>query len=128
MIVTKILAGHTSPETAYQVDDYPYGFRLRCKIRYWIEYRKGFGFRFMSQTTNPKRPTEVWNKPKGSGYNVLTIMVLDEVGHVANIGLRDHGWEDIETVNTFAGKYAEALTSPEYQGALDHLRKVAPLK
>lgn len=36
----KVLSGHTSPETAYVVDDYPYGFRLRCKIRYWIETKK----------------------------------------------------------------------------------------
>jgi hypothetical protein len=29
-----ILPDHTTPETAYVVDDYPYGFTLRCKIRY----------------------------------------------------------------------------------------------
>ena len=28
-----VLTGHTSPETAYVVSDYPYGFRLRCQIR-----------------------------------------------------------------------------------------------
>lgn len=32
-----ILHGHTSHETAYVVDDYPYGRTVRCKIRYWIE-------------------------------------------------------------------------------------------
>ena len=36
MIVTP-LYGHTSPETAYLVADYPYSFKLRCRIRYWIE-------------------------------------------------------------------------------------------
>ena len=25
------LVGHTSPETAYTVEDYPYGFRLRTR-------------------------------------------------------------------------------------------------
>jgi hypothetical protein len=35
----QILKGHISQETAYLVDDYPYGFRLRCKIRYWLEYQ-----------------------------------------------------------------------------------------
>jgi hypothetical protein len=25
-----ILTGHTSPEIAYLINDYPYGFRLRC--------------------------------------------------------------------------------------------------
>ena len=35
----QILPGiHISPETAYVIDDYPYGFRLRCRIRYWLEF------------------------------------------------------------------------------------------
>jgi hypothetical protein len=38
-MMTQILTDHTSPETAYLVEDYPYGFRLRCQIRYWLEYR-----------------------------------------------------------------------------------------
>jgi len=29
----EILKGHISPETAYLVDDYPYGFRLRDTYR-----------------------------------------------------------------------------------------------
>ena len=82
----QVLHGHTSPETAYVVEDYPYGFRLRCKIRYWIETRPGFGQRFMSQTTNPKRDGEVWNKPKGSTYAVRCVLVLDDIGHVSSVG------------------------------------------
>lgn len=49
---------HTSPETASIIDDYPYGFRLRCTMRVWLEYRKGHGYRMMSQTTNPKKPAQ----------------------------------------------------------------------
>lgn len=53
---------HTSPETAYLVNDYPYG-GLRCKIRYWLEYSKNKGVRLGSQTTNPRiKDAEVWNK------------------------------------------------------------------
>lgn len=79
----KLLFGHTSPETAYQVDDYPYGFRLRCKIRYWIEYKKGHGYRFCSQTTNPKLSVERWNKPKCGTYHHYAVMTLDESnGHI----------------------------------------------
>ena len=59
---------HTSPESAYVVDDYPYGFRLRCRIRYWIETDPKHGCRMVSQTSNPKRPGLVWNKPKASTY------------------------------------------------------------
>lgn len=81
--IVKPLYGHVSPETAYQVDDYPYGFKLRCKIRYWIEYKPGTGFRFMSQTTNPKLDFERWNKPKASTYVELGMcLYLDAAGHV----------------------------------------------
>jgi hypothetical protein len=86
----KVLHGHTDQDTAYVVDDYPYGFQLRCKIRYWVETAtKGAAKgkqRFMSQTTNPKRPGEVWNKPKGSTYSLLVVMYLDGNGHVQQWG------------------------------------------
>jgi hypothetical protein len=86
-----ILKGHVSAETAYVVDDYPYGFRLRCKIRYWLEHSPKRGVRFMSQTTNPKRPGEVWNKPKASTYYRFGgCMVLDENEHVQFVGLSEY--------------------------------------
>lgn len=91
MQVHEILKGHTSPETAYIVADYPYGFRLRCKIRYWLEYNPKRGFRFVSQTTNPKRPGEFWNKPKASTYCKLGgAMYLDVQGHVNWSGLTEY--------------------------------------
>lgn len=82
----KVLNGHTSAETAYVVEDYPYGFKLRCKIRYWIETTK-HGQRFVSQTTNPKKPIEIWNKPKASTYAPIMLMYLDEQGYVQNDGI-----------------------------------------
>lgn len=82
-----ILHGHTNHETAYVVDDYPYGRTLRCKIRYWIETaEKGANKgkqRVVSQTTNPKYSNETWNKEKKSTYSELAILYLDdETGHV----------------------------------------------
>lgn len=78
----KILSGHTSPETAYTVDDYPYGYRLRCRIRYWLEFKPGFGFRMLSQTSNPKRGHS-WNKPKASIYARFgAALYRDDNGHV----------------------------------------------
>ena len=89
--MTTILKGHVSPETAYVVDDYPYGYTLRCKIRCWLEYKKGKGFRFVSQTTNPKWEGEVWNKPKASTYARFgACMYLDEKGHVQWTGLGEY--------------------------------------
>lgn len=83
-----VLTGHTSADTAYLVGDYPYGRRLRCKIRYWIETAtKGAASgqqRFMAQTTNPKsrEPGDVWNKPKASTYSQIMAMYLDDIDHV----------------------------------------------
>jgi hypothetical protein len=91
IIVNRLLPGHATPESAYQVDDYPYGYTLRCKIRYWLEYTPKRGFRLWSQTTNPKRPGEVWNKPKASTYRRFGgAMYLDEKDHVQWAGLSEY--------------------------------------
>jgi hypothetical protein len=75
------LEGHVSSDTAYLVDDYPYSFALRCRIRYWLESDPKRGFRFVSQTEHPK--TLRWNAPKRSTYAfVAAAMYLDDVGHV----------------------------------------------
>lgn len=78
------LPGHTTPDTAIVVEDYPYGFRLRCKIRYWLENHPRHGFRLVSQTSNPKIAGNPWNKPKASIYTkILAVLVRDEsTGHI----------------------------------------------
>ena len=97
----KLLFGHVSPETAYVVDDYPYGFRLRCKIRYWLEFKAKQGFRLVSQTSNPKKGN-IWNKPKASTYAKFGgAMFLNDEGHVVWSGLSEYSsgaeakaWQD----------------------------------
>lgn len=91
----RVLNGHTSPDTAYLVEDYPYSFQLRCKIRYWIETaskgaKKGQQ-RFISQTTNARRGNSHWNKPKGSTYDLLTVMFLDSQDYVQRAGISEYG-------------------------------------
>lgn len=87
----QVLTGHVSPETAYVCSDYPYGFRLRCQIRYWVEYQPKKGFRFWSQTTNSKRPGTVWNKPKaGTYFKFGGAMYLNDEGHVHFMGLSEY--------------------------------------
>ena len=89
----RILPGiHVSPESAYIVKDYPYGFRLRCIIRYWIEYRPKMGFRFCSQTSNPKKAGLVWNKPKCSIYSRFGMAMGfdDNTGYVIHHGLTEY--------------------------------------
>ncbi len=76
----KLLFGHNSQETAYEVKDYPYGFRLRTSIFYWIETTSK-GDRFCSYTINPKNGRA--NAPKKSTYSTFMYMYLDEAnGHV----------------------------------------------
>jgi hypothetical protein len=83
------LYGHTSPETAYVVGDYPYGYRERTTIRYWLEDGKKRGFRRVSQTINPK--TGRWNAPKASTYSLLaSAMYLDARGHVQWAALSEY--------------------------------------
>ncbi len=76
-----VLHGHTGPETAYVVDDYPYGFKARTQIRYWVETKAKHGQRFVSQTKNPK--TGRWNKPKNSTYSPVVVLTLNDNGHVS---------------------------------------------
>lgn len=97
-----VLRGHVDQDTAYVVDDYPYGFTLRCKIRYWLHTpTKGSAagkVRLMSQTTNPKVPGERWNKPKGSTYERWAVLIEDARGHVTWWAVSDRGpkpWQDL---------------------------------
>lgn len=82
-----LLKGYDSETNSYLVNDYPYGFSLRCKIRYWLEYSEKLGYRFCSQTSNPKK-NDIWNKPKKSTYiDISACMYLDVDNHVTWTGL-----------------------------------------
>lgn len=104
---SSILTGHTSEETAYLVDDYPYGFKLRTQIRYWVETTKS-GDRMVSQTLNPK--TDRWNKPKKSTYAPVLFLFIDEKGHVSRASLS--GYDNDEWFDYFVsvteGKLSDA--------------------
>jgi hypothetical protein len=103
-----LLAGHVSPETAYVVSDYPYGFRLRCQIRYWLEHSPKHGVRLMTQTSNPKKPGLVWNKPNGSTYaRFAGAMYLDRNGRVQWSGLTEY--TDGAEAEAWRATYAAAV-------------------
>ncbi|MDD2246351.1 MAG: hypothetical protein PHC39_04635 [Proteiniphilum sp.] len=101
MVIVKQLTGNDSEESAYVVDDYPYGFRLRTTIRYWVETAKNKDQRFCSQTKNPK--TGQWNKPKKGTYSSVIVMGLDENNHVTHTGYHMGTYED--EVDQFIAKY-----------------------
>lgn len=88
-----VLNGHTGPENAYLVDDYPYGRQLRCKRRTWVETATKGRYldqqRFVYQTTNPKRGG-LWNQPHADTYALLVVMYLDSESHVEHMKLTAH--------------------------------------
>ena len=92
------MGGHVSPETALVCPDYPYGFTLRCEIRYWIEHHPRHGWRMVSQTTNPKKAGHPWNKPKASTYTKgAVLLALDDVtGHIVRMDLGAYGSTEAE--------------------------------
>jgi hypothetical protein len=115
----KVLSGHTTAETAYVVADYPYGFRLRCKIRYWLERVPKKGYRLCSQTTNPKIDREVWNTPKKSTYTMLGVMGLDGDDHVSWTGISPY---DLSKLEAFGVEYAEHFDEHQARDFADMLR------
>jgi len=103
--VIKPLYGHTSESTAYLVEDYPYSFKLRTQIRYWLEYKPNKGWRFVAQTLNPK--TQRWNKPKASTYAEWGgAMYLNEQDHVKWDGLQRYS--DPENFMAFLKNFPKA--------------------
>ena len=102
----KILSGNTSPETAFMVEDYPYGFLLRTRIRYWVETSDRYGQRFVSQTMNPKNGE--WNKPKASTYTSFVVLFVDESnGHLHWAGW--HPYNGAEALQKFVDEYGAGL-------------------
>lgn len=75
----KYLFKHDSPDTAYVIEDYPYGF-LRTQMKVWVETHPKKGDRGMSMTLDPKRNR--WNKPKAGTYAPIKVMYIDDKGHV----------------------------------------------
>ena len=100
---------HTSFETAYEIADYPYGRRLRCKRRVWIEHSERYGQRFVSCTSNPKRSSLVWNTPHPETYATAVVLYRDlaDEGHIKFASI-SHVW-DIESARKFLAKYSAGM-------------------
>lgn len=120
---------HNSPESAYVIQDYPYGFTLRCKMRVWVETAtKGSGkgrMRYCAQTTNPKIvDREVWNKPKCGNYSDLIIMYFNEKGYV-EIASAD-GCDDPSRLVKFSETYYNDLDETQKK-RLDDIIKLSKI-
>lgn len=118
-MIKEYLYGHNSADTAYVVDDYPYGFRLRTKIRYWIETTKN-GDRFVSQTLNPK--TGLWNKEKKSTYVEVGVMLLNEESHVKWTTFSH--WEDEEKLDKWLENIDQSRFNDQQVDQIKQLRAI----
>jgi hypothetical protein len=115
-----LIIGARSPETAVVVSDYPYGRRLRCVMRYWLETKKSHGTRIVSQTNNPKRPGLVWNKPHAGTYTLGAVVLhTDQNAHVKERAFTDFNLststveranDSLQQVENFERENAPAFT------------------
>lgn len=116
----QILSGHTSFESAFLVEDYPYGRTLRCKRKCWIETAsKGSKIgqmRLVTCTTNPKIAGEIWNKPHAGQYSDFLIMYLDaQTGYIETDAVNINS---LSRVEKFKAQWYEMLT-PEQRTCFD---------
>src|SRR5262245_22204452 len=112
------LVGHNSPDTAFIQNDYPYTFQHRCTRLVWLEYKKGHGYRMVTQTSNPKKPGLVWNKPKAGIYHPLAVLYLDADTHVQIDALRGRGWDSVADIEAFQARHAAAFRADPHAGPI----------
>ena len=75
----RLLDNHTSPETAYIIESYPWRWNKRTKRRCWIQTTR-YGQREVAQCLDPK--TGEWCKPKYGTYAPIKVLVLLDNGKV----------------------------------------------
>lgn len=93
-------------------NDYPYG-RLRCEITFQLEFKPNKGYRYVTQTKNPK--TGRINKPKASTYSHFMAMYKNEEGHVKPQSFNFFGYDDIEKVIDFITENEITFTNEQSQ-------------
>tara|TARA_R100001510_G_C7635790_1_gene193963 strand:+ start:794 stop:1324 length:531 start_codon:yes stop_codon:yes gene_type:complete len=99
-------------DSAVEIDNYPWGFRLRTKVRYWIETTKR-GDRFVKQTLNPK--TDKWCKPKKSTYSAVLVMTKTVEGDktfIRSVGI-DIPYSSAEIVCGFENEHKDKLSQDQ---------------
>ena len=93
----KYIYNKDSFDNAIEVNNYPWGFRLKTKRRTWIETNKTKGDRVCFSTLNPK--TDKWCAVKKSTYNAVDILLIDENEHIKSIGLWKYGTNEKDLEN-----------------------------
>lgn len=78
-------------DTAYVVEDWPWGWTLKTEARFWVETTK-HGDRIVQQTLNPK--TGKWCKPKKQTYEAVEVIAVTDEGKVTSVGIGKHANQD----------------------------------
>ena len=99
-MIENIIYNKDSADNAVVVEDYPWGYKLRTKRKYWIETTKR-GDRLCYQTLNPK--TDKWCAVKKSTYSGIEVLYENEDGHIKTIGM-DPQWATKESLAHFQNK------------------------
>ena len=107
----QLLYSAKSFETAYVVEDWPWGYTLKTECRFWIETTSR-GDRFCKQTKNPK--TGKWCKPKKSTYDAVAILTKDNDGKIFYLNLDNYASED---------RIANFISKIDYERLSDQQKK-----
>lgn len=92
-------------------NDYPYG-SLRCTMTFDIEFKPKKGFRYVTQSINPKNNR--LNAPKCSTYNHFETLYIDSQGHIKPWAINIRGLKDIQTLIEFITLHSENISfTPE---------------
>ena len=124
-MTNQLLNGHNDFDSAHLTEDYPYGFRLRCQRKMWIEIatkgaKKG-EYRVMTCTSNPK--TGGWNKPKAGQYDLLTILFINDEGHCDSDSINYYC--DTAKCQAFKDRWYDQMCERDRKVLDDHLKKKA---
>ena len=96
-MIANIIYNKDSADNSVVVDDYPWGYKLRTKRKYWIETTKR-GDRLCYQTLNPK--TDKWCAVKKSTYTGIKVLYENEDGHIKTLSLSPE-WDKKEWLKEF---------------------------
>ncbi len=117
----ELLTPQPTETQPYVIGGYPWGFRLKCNVRYWIETTKN-GQREVMQTQDPRSGR--WCNPKKSTYSEIVILYkLKANGHIGSyhFGI---AYSDEENLTNFLTLMPETFLSAEQQKTVNLARAI----
>lgn len=108
------------------VENYPYGFTLKTTLFDSIEFKKGKGYRHVTQTINPKNGK--LNKPKASTYVPLMVRFYDENGHIKTNSFDFNGAKEMNRAAKFVNENFDLFTADEIKYIYSQMLSSAKLQ